>query len=188
MRAYQQRHARYSTVRTTTTTRARTDKVLATPVCRPLFPFRLQLMPWNAMASASLVPPGGGGSGGCARGPNTSGRPSRWPWRKRCTTQLQGDRRLPGLVCGQESLRRSRLSRCLRLLLGTSPLLRREEEEEEEEEEEATSSRSSPSPGVWVLPEECTGSSPASTHCLVLLHVPASVPKALWDVFQAIST
>ena len=52
-----------------------------------------------------LEPPRGGGSGGCARGPNTSGRPSQWPWQNRCTTQLQGDRRLPGPECGQESLR-----------------------------------------------------------------------------------
>ena len=35
-----------------------------------------------------------------------------------------------------------------------------EEEEEEEEDEETTSSLSASSPGVWVLPEEYTGSSP----------------------------
>ena len=30
---------------------------------------------------------------------------ARWPWQKRCTTQLQGDRRLPGPRCSQESSR-----------------------------------------------------------------------------------
>ena len=49
---------------------------------------------WRSMAQSP--PRGGGGSDGCARGSNTSGRPSQWPWQKRCTTQLQGDRRLPG--------------------------------------------------------------------------------------------
>ena len=39
-------------------------------------------------------------------------------------------------------------------------------EEEEEEEEEASSSLSSSSTGVWVLPEEYTGSSPASPQLL----------------------
>ena len=91
-----------------TTTRARTDKVLTTPVCRPLFPFRLYRVPWIAMATASLEPPRGGGSGGCARGLNTSGRPSRWPWQKRCTTRLHSVRRLPRPECGQESLTLSR--------------------------------------------------------------------------------
>ena len=64
----------------------------------------------------------------------------------------------------------------------------REEEEEEEEEKEASSSLSSSSTGVWVLPAEYTV--PASTRCLVLLwiHVPASVPEALWDDFHTFST
>ena len=53
-------------------------------------------------------------------------------------------------------------------------------EEEEEAEEETTSSLSASSSGVWVLPEEYTGSSPSSTHCLVSQwkHVPASVLEA----------
>ena len=46
------------------------------------------------------------------------------------------------------------------------------------------------STGVWVLPEEYTGSSPASTHCLVSqwIQVPASVPEAFWEEFHTAST
>ena len=55
--------------------------------------------------------------------------------------------------------------------------------EKKKKEEEASSSLSSSSTGVWVLPEEYTGSSPASTHCLVLhwIHDP-------WRLFGTNST
>ena len=58
------------------------------------------------------------------------------------------------------------------------------------EKEQATSSCSSSSPGVWVLPEEYTGSSPSSPHCLVYqwVHVPALFPEAFGDEFHTFST
>ena len=39
---------------------------------------------------------GGGGSGGCARGTDTSSRPSAWSWPRSNITQLHGDRGWPG--------------------------------------------------------------------------------------------
>ena len=37
--------------------------------------------------------------------PGTSSSASPWPWQPQRTTQLHGDRSLPGPECGQESLR-----------------------------------------------------------------------------------